>query len=196
MPDPNLPELPIVTRAEARALGLVFFLSAKPCKRGHHLRRTGSGSCPTCQNWWETNRRKLDPAKASAKIRRWNTSDKGRLTNQKWRRSNPEKRNHTNRANYIINRQKIISSRAIRRARQGLPAWADRKALKNFYRNCPFSMVIDHIVPLKGKTIEGYPVSGLHVPWNLQYLAHDENARKYNIMRSEDMDIAQCPTKM
>jgi hypothetical protein len=69
---------------------------------------------------------------------------------------------------------------------QRTPAWVDMESLNQIYRDCPTGMEVDHIVPLKGKTLEGYPISGLHVPWNLQYLPRSANRAKKNRMRIED----------
>lgn len=64
--------------------------------------------------------------------------------------------------------------------RKATPAWVDKKALVAIYENCPPGYHVDHIIPLRGKTREGYRVSGLHVPWNLQYLTVAENLAKHN----------------
>lgn len=58
---------------------------------------------------------------------------------------------------------------------QRTPKWANLSAIKEFYKNCPKGFVVDHIIPLRGKT-----VSGLHVEYNLQYLTSEENSRKSN----------------
>lgn len=42
--------------------------------------------------------------------------------------------------------------------------------IEKIYQAKPKNTVIDHIIPLQGKN-----VSGLHVPWNLQYLSVEEN---------------------
>lgn len=56
-----------------------------------------------------------------------------------------------------------------------IPKWADFSEIKLFYENCPEGMVVDHIIPLRGKN-----VSGLHVLENLQYMTPEENFRKNN----------------
>ncbi len=56
------------------------------------------------------------------------------------------------------------------------PTWANREAIDAIYAEARrMNMTVDHIVPLRGKT-----VSGLHVENNLQLLTREENARKGN----------------
>ena len=56
------------------------------------------------------------------------------------------------------------------------PTWANREAIDAIYAEAQrMNMTVDHIVPLRGKT-----VSGLHVEHNLQLLTREENARKSN----------------
>jgi len=58
------------------------------------------------------------------------------------------------------------------------PPWVDKVALREIYRDCPKGHHVDHIIPLRGR-IDGRRVSGLHVPWNLQYLTASENHTKH-----------------
>lgn len=56
-----------------------------------------------------------------------------------------------------------------------VPSWSEKKAIRDFYRNTPPGMVVDHIVPLRGRAVRG-----LHVLANLQYLTQKENSIKNN----------------
>lgn len=81
---------------------------------------------------------------------------------QKWRKANLE---------YDAHRTGLYRARRL----AACPTWVDDEKLKAVYLGCPDGFHVDHIVPLKGEK-----VSGLHVPWNLQYLPATENLRKRN----------------
>lgn len=102
--------------------------------------------------------------KGSKKIKEYTKSDKNKSI-QKTYRNKPEGK--------AVCTAKLAKYRATQK--QALPEWVSLKDLKIIYNNCPDSYEVDHIIPLQGKN-----VSGLHVPWNLQYLTREQNAFKSN----------------
>lgn len=87
-----------------------------------------------------------------------------------WSRNNPEK---------------AAANAAKRRAtiKSAMPSWANEFFIREAYdiaktrtRVTGVQWVVDHIVPLKGKT-----VCGLHVENNLQVITGQANARKLNV---------------
>jgi len=64
------------------------------------------------------------------------------------------------------------------RVKERTPKWANLKEISDFYANRPDGFHVDHVIPLRG-LIDGRPVSGLNVIWNLQYLSALENQKKH-----------------
>jgi hypothetical protein len=91
-----------------------------------------------------------------------------------WRKANPKMNAHYKRA-YTSSKQKRT------------PPWANLELIKEIYRNCPEGYQVDHIVPLRGKT-----VSGLHVENNLQYLPKSDNTKKANRWQPEWNSNPSC----
>lgn len=98
--------------------------------------------------------------------------ERNKNTSKRWRTENKDK-----------NCAKSTRYRA--KKLQATPKWLTKeqhKQIESFYwlANLQFELTdtqyhVDHIVPLKGKT-----VCGLHVPWNLQVIPALENIRKGN----------------
>jgi 5-methylcytosine-specific restriction endonuclease McrA len=89
-----------------------------------------------------------------------------------------EAANRKNRAAYARAPEKSLARFVRRRSdkEDRVPTWANLEAIKEIYRVARESgMVVDHIIPLRGRL-----VSGLHVEGNLQLLSQKENDKKGN----------------
>lgn len=123
--------------------------------------------------------RKTESYKNSTSISRSKESykQKNLARNAKYRENNPQKVkdriNKWRRDNPLSGREQVAKRRSAKLMRT--PQWANLDAIKQFYLNCPEGMVVDHIIPLRGKNI-----SGFHIVENLQYLTPEENAKKGN----------------
>lgn len=160
-------------RATALKEGMSRY-SAPPCKRcGCEERVTSNRTCPQCHNEYMALRRE----KMGTVGRQIYTEHR-----KKWKAKNPGKDTATAAARRSRLREWIreygrkYSANRAKRMDAATPEWADRNAIAEFYAGCPPGFQVDHIVPLRGKT-----VSGLHILNNLQYLSAVENRKKYNL---------------
>lgn len=119
---------------------------------------------------------KRHPDSATRRRKRWLSinQEKMKASRKNWKKNNPAARAEDTRYRQLI---KINAT----------PSWLtieQRKAIRQIYKDAsaktretgiPYE--VDHIVPIRGKS-----VCGLHVPWNLQVITRAENQRKRNTL--------------
>jgi hypothetical protein len=134
--------------------------------------------------------RKRNPARALAgqRARAAINREKMRAARKAWEARNPtevlESYRRYRERNRVEIRARLAASKEGRDKRRVL--WANQDAILEVYRQAELMTritgrlhVVDHIIPLQGRT-----VSGLHVETNLRVIEHHENAQKHNAWES------------
>lgn len=98
MADDSFP-LPIISRKQARALGLKRFFTGKPCKQGHVAERgVAGGCCIVCRE---------------ARVKAWNATNPKRrkVTRERWLEQNRE-RDLQSKRNYAARHREHLNAKS------------------------------------------------------------------------------------
>lgn len=207
----------LVPRAVARARGYRRYFTGKPCLRGHVSERAAERkTCIACRQELQNaaNARPDKKAKRAEYDRQRWINDQACLEakNKAYYAKNADAVNAQKREYWAANREAMLAAnkewknrnQSVYRAyavgrkahvKQATPPWANREAIRAVYieadrltEETGVKHHVDHIVPLKGKT-----VCGLHVAWNLRPLPWRENISKKNKMPSDRELVVNLP---
>jgi len=160
--------------------GKACYFTGQPCKRGHVAERsTLTCHCVECLVCF----RKKTNSKYRKRVRRYRGENRIAIKEKAklWTTANPKKVAARTRRWCRANKGKVNARAARRRARQikVTPLWLTEvqwdEIEKIYELAAEEGLTVDHIIPLQGER-----VCGLHVPWNLQLLSNEQNAKKGN----------------
>ena len=137
---------PLVTRAEAKAVGEPLFYTGNECRRGHLAQRyVAQGLCVECARLAAQRLREIDPEGCAKRHREWREAnrDKVKAWAQTWVRPNPEARKAYEKAYREANKEKLtavsLAWRLVNRERfdENAKAWheANRPRVQAIWRN-------------------------------------------------------------
>lgn len=182
-------------RKMAIAKGWPFYVTGKRCMYGHASPRfVENRNCRECARLKETKR--IKPKENTDRLKRWKQEnadrerENSRIRSACRRAVDPQvSRDAVNKhrqANPEIHKRHSVA-RYTREKRQ-TPNWADQSKIREVYLEAQRLSEetgephhVDHIIPLKGKTI-----TGLHVHNNLQVLPAIKNLRKGNSFNGDE----------
>lgn len=178
----------IITRPQAKSLGLVKYFTGNKCPKGHtSLRYTSTGSCVSCiedrkpeklQYYRDRYNNQKDKILEKMRAHYANNKVSGKKSVKEWQSNNPEK----------VRQYKLLN-KAKRRAAEvdRLPGWygefdelvvnESNDLAKLRTQVTGFAWHVDHMIPLCSKT-----ASGLHCGLNLQVIPASLNSWKLNRM--------------
>ncbi len=183
------------SRKEAQQTKAKYYFTGIPCKHGHIALRKTKGSCVECnkRDWQNPTQKRIEYVKA------YNKSEVGKAMKRRYYEANKEdviaraqSRPDEDKRRYKAKHKKNnpeyyceLAGLRHRRSKNARPKWltaTQKMEIRLKYRLAValtkatgIKYVVDHIVPLQGKT-----VCGLHVSWNLQVITQAENCRKSN----------------
>ncbi len=155
---------------------MTTYIPEKPCKRGHQLRYKSNDGCVECAKarnarWYKAGYHKeyqskwlsnpVNKAKRNEWHDKWVSRPDNKAKQREWERQ--WRRNPVNKAKRNAIHQQRIKHRRLGDKWDNVLIW--------IYLDRPEGYVCDHIDPL-----DGTDRSGLHTPWNLQYLKRGENS--------------------
>jgi hypothetical protein len=176
-------------RQIAKQNGDKTYFTGLPCKHGHvGSRYTSNAICVTCKHDTFKKRYEKNREIVLAQGQAWKDVNRERVNQyaKEYREKYPELVKQTYKKYRAANRDVHVNNERIRQLKkmQAMPKWLTSsqidwidviyKRAKDIQNRSGIKMAVDHIVPLRGKT-----VCGLHVPWNLRVISVSENSKKH-----------------